>query len=266
LGTALKQIQTLDGSTGSNPQARGEYDAVNSATMTLEEVERWMTNFFVNVYHNDFHEGIQTTPLAKYQEGILGAGSRPGRGLPARLSDERKLKLDFMPFEERVIQPNGIQIDNIHYYSPLLRPWVDAIAPGTANQKRKFIFRRDPRDISMVYFFDPDKKEYFDIPYSNPALPAISVWELRDVHKHLRLQGMAEVNETAIFAGYNHMRAIEAEAKKETLSTRRKQQRRKHWKTRNRVSKQEPPAVHNIDIVNDARHAPIAAFEELEHW
>ena len=39
-------------------------------------------------------------------------------------------------------------------------------------RKRQFIVRRDPRDISMIYFYDPELQEYFAIPYRNTASPA----------------------------------------------------------------------------------------------
>jgi putative transposase len=55
--------------------------------MTRAELEKWFTIYVAKVYANKFHHGIQTTPLAKYQEGIVGTASRPGIGLPAYSDD-----------------------------------------------------------------------------------------------------------------------------------------------------------------------------------
>ena len=74
----------------------------------------------------------------------------PGRGLPAKIIDEEKLKLDLMPFEMRTVQDYGIVIDKIYYYHDVLRPWINAVDPQDTKRKRKFMVRRDPRDIVSV--------------------------------------------------------------------------------------------------------------------
>jgi hypothetical protein len=82
--------------------------------------------------------------------------------VPDRLRDETRLRLDLMPYEERTVQPYGIVMEGIEYYDDVLRPWINAVEPGDATGKRtrKFIVRRDPRDISVVYFFDPELTQY----------------------------------------------------------------------------------------------------------
>ena len=62
-----------------------------------------------------------------------------------------------MPYEERTVQRHGIVIDEIPYYDDVLRPWINATDPrdATGKRKRKFIIRRDPRDLSRIYFYDP---------------------------------------------------------------------------------------------------------------
>jgi putative transposase len=159
--------------------------------------------------------------------------------LPDRLLDESRLRLDLMPYEERTVQPHGLVIDGIQYYDDVLRPWINALEPGdsTGKRKRKFIVRRDPRDISQVYFFDPQLKQYFTIPYRNTTHPPISVWELREARRKLKEDGLKAVNEDLIFKAYNRLRALEDEAIKETKKARRAAQRR-------RLHQQiEPPEV-----------------------
>ncbi len=77
---------------------------------------------------------------------------------------------------ERTVQPYGNSIDGIHYYSDVLRRFVGATKDG---RRRSFVFRRDPRDISTVSFWDPDLQQYSTIPYRNTVYPPISIWELR---------------------------------------------------------------------------------------
>jgi putative transposase len=109
---------------------------------------------------------------------IFGDGAQPGRGLPARCMNEAKLRLDFMPWLERTVQRTGLMIDEIYYYADVLRPRIHAEDPGNSPRKRKFIVRRDPRDLSVVYFYDPELEQYFEIPYRDRSRPPLSIWEL----------------------------------------------------------------------------------------
>jgi len=86
--------------------------------------------------------------------------------------------------------------------------------------------RRDPRDLSVVYFFDPDLHQHFRIPYRDMSLPAISIWELRDVQRRF-LKKEERADQAAIFDGYARMRSIEAGSAKTTRTERRKAQRRR---------------------------------------
>jgi putative transposase len=141
LGTLNHAIHTLPGSTFANPQARGRYDAAQHAVMTLAEFERWLAITIVEVYHHRLHHELGTTPLQRYEDGIFGTHDRPGRGIPDRMLDATRLRLDFMPYEERTVQRHGIVLDEIPYYDDVLRPWINATDPedATGKRKRKFI-------------------------------------------------------------------------------------------------------------------------------
>jgi putative transposase len=188
---------------------------------------------------------------------MFGTAEQPGRGLPDRLLDETRLRLDLMPYEERTVQPYGIVMDGIEYYDDVLRPWINAVEPGdsTGKRKRKFIVRRDPRDISVVYFFDPELKQYYAIPYRQMTHPAMSVWELREVRRQLKEEGHKAVNEDLIFRAYNRLRALQDEAVKETKKARRSAQRR-------RLHQQiEPPEVADATDLNDF---PVDNLDDIE--
>lgn len=225
LGTLLKEIHTLPGTTFSNPRERGDYDSEAKAALTLSEFEAWLATYIAKVYHQRKHASIGMPPLAKYREGVFGTEQRPGVGLPARISDEQRLRLDFTPYVERTIQDYGVVIDEVHYYHDVLRRWIGA-KDTASKQKRKFLFRRDPRDISTIWFYDPELRAYFDIPYRDTSHPAISVWELREAERLVKETGKP-VAERALFDAYDHMRAIEEEAQAKTRAVRRAQQRRR---------------------------------------
>ena len=259
MGTVTQGLKTVKRATFSGPDEKGQYDAEGNACMTLAEVEKWLVLFFAR-YHISKHDGIGTSPLKKWREGLLGTKSKPGRGLPARRLDEEVLRINFTPYVERTIQGYGVVIDDVHYYHDVLRPWINAPHPEFPKHKRKFRFHRDPRDISQLYFFDELSRRYVHIPYRDTSLPPVSIWELREAHRRGAERGIPPENEKAIFAIINEQRALEADAAAKTKTARREQQRRsEHDKQRGdktqtmpTVSRQPepsmpPPAVRGYD-------------------
>jgi len=227
LGSFSKEIHALPGTTFSNAREKGNYDSQAMAAMTLTEFEEWFVTLIVNVYHQRLHDGIKMPPIDKFRLGIFGDSLNPGRGLPARIADENRLLLDLMPYEERTVQNYGVAIDEVHYYHDVLRRWIDAPDPLSPKRKRKFTFRRDPRDISTIWFYDPELNAYYPIPYRNTSLPPISIWELREAKRRLETDGRKNIDERSIFEAYDRMREIEQQAQGKTVSVRRAAQRRK---------------------------------------
>jgi putative transposase len=226
-GTLNQSMHTLPGTTFSNPRQRGAYRSEARAALTLSEFETWLATLIVDIYHQQVHSGIGMPPVKRYEQGIFGNGDQPGIGVPERFVDEARLRLELMPYEERTVQRYGIQLDEICYYHDVLKKWINAPDPAHPKRKRKFTVRRDPRDLSVIYFYDPELQEYFAIPYRHTAYPAISLWELREVKRHLKAAGHQGVDEAQLFAAYNRLKAIEAAAVRETKATRRKGQRQR---------------------------------------
>lgn len=106
-----------------------------------------------------------------------------------------------------------------------MRPWINAVDPENPRSKRKFRFRRDPRDISVIYFFEPNAKRYYAIPYRDLSLPPISFWEYREAKKAAKKAGIAEVDERAVFGYVSKMREEVRQAKEKTKVARKKQQK-----------------------------------------
>jgi len=218
LGTLLRALHELPGATFSHPKQCGQYDSDATAVMTLAELERWLTEYIVCVYHETLHSGINSTPLQRWMIGNESAAENTTAPL-----DEDQVRLDFMPFVERTVQPYGVVIDGIHYYHDVLRRFIGS---AERKEKRTFIFRRDPRDVSTVYFWDPELHKYSPIAYRNTARPPMSVWELREIRRKLTEAGRSAVDEEAIFAAYARLREREARAVNETKLARRQRERR----------------------------------------
>ncbi len=248
MGTLSTALETLDGATFASPAKRGDYDSEARATMTLVEFERWLAEYITGVYHQKLHTGIDDSPVQRWRDGIFGKNGQPTpRGLPARptADDEYRIRLDFMPYIERTIQQYGVQLDDVFYYSDVLRPYIGI---KSRNGPRSFVFKRDPRDISTIYFFDPNLKQYAEVPYRNSSHPPISLWELKAIRKRLTDEGKAHIDEEAIFASYERLRAQQEQAAKTTKRVRREKERRKSYARRERVIVSKPPAIESLDL------------------
>jgi len=237
-GTLGRKIHALPGTTFNSPAQRGEYDAEAKARMTLRELQHWLLNLIVGVYHNKEHDGIGCAPIIRWRHGL--AGREPaGPGLPGSNIDARRLRLDFLPFSERTVQPKGIVWDKIWYRDPLLSQWVRA---DEGRRRRKFRVRRDPTDIAKIYFLDPALGDYVEIPYRDYGRPSISLWDYRAVEGWLRRQGRTAENEAAIFAAYEEMHRIAAEAVQQTKRVRRDQAKREEQRKQRAALTLDPPA------------------------
>jgi putative transposase len=265
LGTFAQEIHALPGTTFSNTQERGRYDSEGRAVFTLRELETWLGTLIVQVYHCSPHSALKMPPIEKYKQGLLGTKEKPGVGLPPRIMDESRLRLDFMPFLNRTVQDYGIVIDGIHYWHDVLRPWINAVDPQNAKAKRKFTVRRDPRDISRIWFFDPELNEYYEVPYRDTSHPPISVWELREAQRRLKEDGRKNVNEHEIFEALTRLREMEEQAKKETKAVRRARQRRNLGIGAAKKAVAQKEAVDSPVIQNDLEELDdLEPFDEME--
>lgn len=227
LGTILKEVHSLPGTTFSSIKDRDEYKSDKHAAMTKAEFEKWLVTFICNVYHARKHEGLGVAPIKQWELGIFGSKENPGVGMPSRPADSSTVLLDFLPRNYRTVQTYGVAIDGIKYYDASLRPWINATDPENKNNKRQFTFRRDPRDISAIWFSDPTLNQYFKIPCSDQSIPSLSLWELREAKARLKKQGHADINESLILRALTEMREEVEQSTTKTKKARRKAQRRK---------------------------------------
>lgn len=273
MGTFAEEIKTLDGATFSNYLEKGDYDSAKRATFTLQSFEKWIAHLFLGVYHQRVHSALLEPPLRRYTKAFLGTEEAPFPGLVEYVPDELRLRLDFLPMFEGTIQPYGVKIDHITYAADVLRRWVGAKNPKAPTKTRKFIFRRDPRDISYLYFYDPDARTHFKIPYRDRSHPVMSLWELRAVRKFLVDQGRESVNEIEIFRAFDAMREIEVKEQQKTTKVRRSNAAKRGL--RRKESPQPIPLVDSpklidtahVEMQHDLDVKPVRdGFDEIERY
>lgn len=145
-----------------------------------------------------------------------GGHSRPGFEFK-KPSNPGRFYVDFLPAETRQIRRDGIQMFGIHY-------WHNVLSPVAARGQQKYQIRYDPRDLSHVYVKDPYGRDYFKIPYSNLANPAISLLEHRSVRKRLK-KLKASVDEKTMFAAILRQRDLLEKACNDTSAARREREK-----------------------------------------
>lgn len=244
IGSLMHEVHKLPGTTFSNIRQKDGYDSEKHASLTLDEFETWFLTYVTKVYHQKPHSALGCSPAQQWRIGIFGDDTHEGIGIPSIPSSPQTLILDFMPSVERTIQHTGVTIDGLQYYDTVLNSYINTTDHKTGG-KRKFIFRQDPRDISSVWFFDPNIKQYFKIPCANQAFPPMSIWEYNLLRKQVK-QRSGTVNESLIYQAWEEMRTMVDSAQATTKTARRQAQRRKLHIQSQKIHESSKPALDSI--------------------
>lgn len=232
IGTHMKQVHELPGTTFSNVRQRGTYESEKNATMTISELEQWYLDFVINVYHKTEHRSIGMTPEEKFYQGLLGVGDGTIPFLPSVPANTIKLRMALLPTFERTVQKNGITIDYITYFSETLRKWIIPTLYKKISKNLRsmlLICRRDPRDISKLYVYDPDVDDYIIVPYSDIKKPAINVTELRQAIADAKKEVTGrELEMHDVFRAHDRLNGYVEKAKREKRTTLRHNSSKTH--------------------------------------
>jgi len=252
IGTMMRMVHELPGTTFSNTSQRGTYDSDGKAVLTVAELQAWLA-LAVACYHGQVHEGLGRTPAGVWAEKVAETGA------PVTVTNETAFLVDFLPVVRRSLSRSGFVIDHVQYYCDALKPWI-------ARRERlgKFVLRRDPRDISRIWVLDPDGTAYLEVGYRTLARPPISAWEQQAAISRLRELGRAEVDENALFVMVEQMREITDTAAATTRKARRDRERRAAAPPR----VQPVAAVRTPPAPEASGDAGVVArpFEVIEQW
>lgn len=215
IGTMMREVHELPGTTFSSIVERGAYDSDGKAALTMGELQRWLS-LAVACYHGQVHEGLGRTPAGVWADKATEAP------WPVTVTNETAFLIDFLPVVRRALSRSGFVIDHVQYYSDALKPWI-----ARRERLSRFVLRRDPRDISRIWVLDPDGTAYVEVPYQTLSRPPISAWEQKAAVGRLRELGRSEVDENALFAMVARMREITDAAAATTRKARRDTQRRR---------------------------------------
>lgn len=197
VGNVNKQLHKRRGTTHRSPDTSPDYDSSDKAVYTLAALECEIVDWIVNSYHVNRHSSLNTTPLHKWEQGLLGDSKTPGVGLPPIPVNPEKLRLDFLPIEKRTIHPYGVELKRMYYHEVLNR-WIGAVDPNNPKEKRKFIFHYDPRSIRRIWFWDPEVERHYEIPVRDTTWPDITWSEFDEYRRAMTKEGLTHVDEAAI--------------------------------------------------------------------
>ena len=203
IGTLMGKLSTLPGATGDSVRSRRDRSPETTATLTLNELERWLALEIGEQYHHAPHRGLaDATPFGTWQ------GDPPTPASPSVLN---QIPFVFLPAEERRVRRDGVHFQNVRYWHPVFGAW--------APRKKNLLVRYDPRDISQLYARG-SKGEIITITYADIRHPPISLWELQAAAAHLRNVSKLAVDETRLFAAIAEQRAIVGQSQRATRRAR----------------------------------------------
>jgi putative transposase len=234
LGTLMRRIHGLPGTTMSNPTDRGAYNSEAKASFTMAELERWMAMEIAGRYHLRVHRGLHAIPAQAWEKAKR-------RTAAPKLADPGRFVIDFLPAELRRVRKDGFQLSRIRYWDPLL----STVFPlGT-----QILVRFDPRDLSRVYIPSPTEAEYLIVPYADLRRPPITLAELERARTILVAKGERQPTEDQLFATTEAQRRLEEESAHKSRTARRQTARREHLTKPTKKPRTSTPVDYSKDPV-----------------
>lgn len=195
---------TLPGTTFSNPSAREGYNSEKEAVLTISEFERIAVNWIVNTYNYKLHSSLNQGPIDQWADAIRLAG------LPPPVPDVTRFKISMLPWKACTIQQYGIQWDRLRYFSDELIPLIKSKDKDDPKHLRKFVCRRDPRNLLVVYVYIDEEDRYVRAVAPSTHENELRVDDLRTGKKMLKDLGVsAPRQEILLKAAQQHREMID---------------------------------------------------------
>lgn len=179
IGTAMRSFHALPGTTRESVEKRGDYHSEGMATMTFDEINRFLIQKFC-AYNHAAHSALDQSPWSLWHARFT-RGDPPNYCAPKPLDDPEKFLFDLMPHATRVVRRDGLHLFDVPYWTPELRTWV--------RHQEKVRVLYDPRDISRVYLPVLGATAPLTIPVADFRFPRISVSEWRKRKQERRVRG-----------------------------------------------------------------------------
>lgn len=146
-------VHKLDGTTYANTVERGDYQSEKMACYTLEAFMKMLHMWLLDEYAQEWHNikgGTKHNFMGGVPAHLWAESEQLGFTLPMHHSAEEVYIL-LLYSDERVLGPDGINIDNINYWSPELAALRSKLPAGFGELPLK----RDWANLDFIYVMNP---------------------------------------------------------------------------------------------------------------
>jgi putative transposase len=165
-------LENLPGYKGPSVYARGA-NVEGNAFYFVNELEGLFAEWVATVYQVRHHDGLQlpaaprlhVSPNDMYDEGLARAGF-------VAVPPSPSLYYELLRTEWRTIQHYGVELDGLRYDGEALNPYRNQSSPYGGLAQGKWPVKYDPRNLSCVYFQDPESHEWAVLSWCDAADPA----------------------------------------------------------------------------------------------
>ncbi|TRW98581.1 Mu transposase C-terminal domain-containing protein [Candidatus Methylobacter oryzae] len=140
-------VHQLPGTSFSRFYQRGDYDPQKAALLTFAEFKQVFEKWVVDIYAQDLHGGIGTTPMARWQESMT-------HHQPILPNDLQTFQRHIGKVYSRSLRHDGILLNWLYYRSDELAPIMRSYGEGV-----KVRIVSDPEDLGEIYVWGPDDAE-----------------------------------------------------------------------------------------------------------
>jgi putative transposase len=173
-------IHLLPGKTFSNIFDKGDYDPKKNAVITLQELEKLLHHWIIDVYQQSKHRGIDDVPARLWKIGI-------DKHPPALPPNKEELQVLLGHITWRVISKSGVELFGLYYNDLSLARVRSGLKKG-----QKVKVKYDPTDLSIIYVHDPHDKRFVPTPAVDQGYTqGLSVWQHNIIRKLAR-QGVED--------------------------------------------------------------------------
>jgi putative transposase len=176
LGTMNRAVaHGLPGTTFSNIFEKGDYNPAEHAVITLATLRKIVRMWIADVYHQQVHRSLQTTPARMWTTSI--------RPEDIRLPDETtQLDLVMGRVESRNLTHKGIEFEGLFYNSPELTEMRRREGANLAVE-----IRVNESDIGSIFVLSPKSSKAYAVPALDQDYAAgISLWQHKVIKNYQR--------------------------------------------------------------------------------
>jgi putative transposase len=176
LGTMNRAVaHGVPGTTFSDIFEKGDYNPTNNAVITLATLRKVVRMWIADVYHQQVHRSLQTTPAKMWTSSIRPENIR----LP---DDTTQLDIVMGRVESRTLTHKGIEFEGQFYNSPELTELRRREGANLAVE-----IRIDESDIGSLYVLSPKTSMAYFVPALDQDYAAgISLWQHKVIRNYQR--------------------------------------------------------------------------------